>query len=148
MVGADRDLLTDSYFSYFYFIGVVQDSPRTGLGIPVTTKNHVCRTTLQIAEPPFGFEFHERLVPVSCRERLFRHPFARNPAPHPRFYSANRDTTAPATRAYKFLSSTARGRFILLYFRVGIAMMSFRSLLCSHLFTTLSQQIHPDAPIE
>ena len=37
-----------------YFIDVVQDSPRTGLGIPVKTKNPLYRTNTPPAEPPFA----------------------------------------------------------------------------------------------
>ena len=37
------------------FKDVVQDSPRTGLGIPVRTKNPLSRTKTPPTEPPFGF---------------------------------------------------------------------------------------------
>ena len=40
------------------FKNVVQDSPRTGLGIPVKTKNLLFRTNTPPAEPPFGFKLH------------------------------------------------------------------------------------------
>ena len=43
---------------------VVQDSPRTGLGIPVETKNPLSRTKTPPAEPPFGFKLHGCLVPA------------------------------------------------------------------------------------
>ena len=42
------------------FIDVVQDSPRTGLGIPVKTKTPP-------AEPPFGFKLHGWLVLLKSR---------------------------------------------------------------------------------
>ena len=45
------------------FKDVVQDSPRTGLGIPVKIKNALSRTNTPPAEPPFGFELRGRLVP-------------------------------------------------------------------------------------
>ena len=38
-----------------YFEDIVQDSPRTGLGIPVETKHSLSRTNTPPAEPPFGF---------------------------------------------------------------------------------------------
>ena len=38
------------------FKDVVQDSPRTGLGIPVKTKNPLSRTNTMPREPSFGFE--------------------------------------------------------------------------------------------
>ena len=69
------------------FIDVVQDSPRTSLDIPSKTKTPLSRTILPLAGPPFGFKLHERLVLVSSRERLFRHPFS----PHAR--SANSGAT-------------------------------------------------------
>ena len=47
-----------------YFIDVVQDSPRTGLGIPVKTKKLLSRTNIPPAEPPFGFKLHGQLVPA------------------------------------------------------------------------------------
>ena len=34
----------------------VENSPKTGIGIPVKTKNPLCRTNTPPAEPPFGFE--------------------------------------------------------------------------------------------
>ena len=46
------------------FIDVVQDSPRTGLGIPVKIKNPLSRTNTPTAEPPFGFKFRGHLVPA------------------------------------------------------------------------------------
>ena len=46
------------------FIDVVQESPRTGLGIPVKTKSHLSRTRTPPAEPPFGFKLHGWLVPA------------------------------------------------------------------------------------
>ena len=46
------------------FIVVVQDSPRTGLGINVKTKNPLSQTNTPPAEPPFGFEFRGKLVPA------------------------------------------------------------------------------------
>ena len=46
------------------FIDVVQDSPRTGLGIPAKTKNPLSRTKTPPAEPPFGFKLHGWLVPA------------------------------------------------------------------------------------
>ena len=63
------------------FIDVVQDSPRTRLGIPVKTKNPLSRTNTPPAEPRFGFKLHGRLVPAYSHVRLFRHPSARNPYP-------------------------------------------------------------------
>ena len=60
------------------FIDAVQDSPRMRLGIPIKTKNALCRTNTSPAGPPFGFELHGRLVPAYSRVRLFRHPFIRN----------------------------------------------------------------------
>ena len=36
------------------FTDVVQDSPRTGTGIPVKTKKPLSRTSTPPAEPPFG----------------------------------------------------------------------------------------------
>ena len=53
-----------------YFIDVVQDSHRTRLGIPVKTKNALSRTNTPPAGPPFGFEFHGRLVPAYIRVLL------------------------------------------------------------------------------
>ena len=72
-----------------YFIDVVQDSPRTILRIPVKTKKPLSHTILLLMGPPFGFKLHERLVPVLSRERLFRHPFARDLPLRPRVRSAN-----------------------------------------------------------
>ena len=46
------------------FIDVVQDSPRTGLGIPVKTKKSLSHTNTPPAKPPFGFKLHGRLVPA------------------------------------------------------------------------------------
>ena len=46
------------------FIDIVQDSPRTGLGIPVKTKKPLFRTNTPPAEPPFGFKLHGWLVPA------------------------------------------------------------------------------------
>ena len=46
------------------FIDVVQDSPKTGLGIPVETKNPLSRTNTRPMEPPFGFKLHGQLVPA------------------------------------------------------------------------------------
>ena len=40
------------------FIDVVQDSPRTGLGIPVKTKKTLSRTKTPPAEPPFGIKLY------------------------------------------------------------------------------------------
>ena len=71
------------------FICVVQDSPGTGLGIPVKTKKSLFRTMSPFVEPPFGFKLHERLVPVQSRVRLFRRPFAQDPPLRPRTYSLN-----------------------------------------------------------
>ena len=45
-----------------YFIDVVQDSPRAGLGIPVKTKNPLSRTNTPPAEPPFGFKLRGQLI--------------------------------------------------------------------------------------
>ena len=45
-------------------IDIVQDSPRTGLGIPVKTKNPLSRTNTPPMEPPFGFKLRGRLVPA------------------------------------------------------------------------------------
>ena len=44
--------------------GIVQDSPRTGLSIPVKTKNPISRTNTPPAELPFGFKLHGQLVPA------------------------------------------------------------------------------------
>ena len=63
------------------FIDVVQDSPRTRLGIPVKTKNPLPLSNTPPAEQPFCFKLHAPLVPAYRRVRLFRHPNARN---HPR----------------------------------------------------------------
>ena len=46
------------------FIDVVQDSPRTGLGIPVKTKNPLYLSNTPPAEPPFGFKLRGQLVPA------------------------------------------------------------------------------------
>ena len=46
------------------FIDVVQDSPRTGLDIPVKTKIPISRTNTPPAGPPFGFKLHWWLVPA------------------------------------------------------------------------------------
>ena len=59
------------------FIDIVQDSSRTSLGIHVKTKNPLSRIILLVG-PPFGYNLHEWLVPVLSRERLIRHPFARD----------------------------------------------------------------------
>ena len=80
------------------FIDVEQDSPRTSLGIPVKTKKSLSRTTLPLAGPLYGFQLHKRLVPVLNRERLFRHPFARDAPPCLRVCSVN-PGVAPARRA-------------------------------------------------
>ena len=48
------------------FQDVVQDSSRTGLGIPVETKKPLSRTNTPPVEPPFGFKLRGRLVPVRC----------------------------------------------------------------------------------
>ena len=47
-----------------FFKDVVQDSPRTGLGIPVKTKNTLSRTNTPPTESPFGFKLCGRLVPA------------------------------------------------------------------------------------
>ena len=67
------------------FIYVIQDSPGTGLGISVKTKNPLSRTNTPPAEPPFAFKLRGQLVPASSRVRLFRRPFARDP--HPRAHA-------------------------------------------------------------
>ena len=41
------------------FKDVVQDSPRTGLGIPVKNKNPFSQTNTPPAEPLFGFKLHK-----------------------------------------------------------------------------------------
>ena len=46
------------------FIDVVQGSPRTGLGIPVGTKNPLYRTNTPPVGPLFGFELRRQLVPA------------------------------------------------------------------------------------
>ena len=46
------------------FIDVVQDFPRTGLSIPVKTKNPLSRANTPPAEPPFGFKLLGWLVPA------------------------------------------------------------------------------------
>ena len=51
------------------FIDVVQDSPKTSLGIPVKTKNPLSQNILLLTGPPFGFKLHERLVPVLIRDQ-------------------------------------------------------------------------------
>ena len=43
------------------FMDVVQDSPRTGLGIPVKTKKNPLSNQYTIH---FGFKLHGRLVPA------------------------------------------------------------------------------------
>ena len=54
-----------------FFIDVVQDSPRTGLGIPLKPKKPLPRTSTLPTEPPFGFRLHftgiERFLPRSMR---------------------------------------------------------------------------------
>ena len=46
-----------------YFIDVVQDSPRTGLGIPVETKKKTLSPiNTPPAEPAFGFKLRGQLV--------------------------------------------------------------------------------------
>ena len=67
------------------FIDVVQDSPRTGLGIPVKIKKTLSRTNTPPTEPPFGFKLRGQLVPAESRVRLFHRPFARDP--HPRAHA-------------------------------------------------------------
>ena len=42
------------------FMDIVQNSPRTSLGIPVKSKNPLSRTMLPLAGPPFGFKLHKR----------------------------------------------------------------------------------------
>ena len=49
------------------FIDVVQDSPRTGLGISVKTKQLLSCTNTPPAEPPFGFKRHGHLVQAYSR---------------------------------------------------------------------------------
>ena len=44
------------------FIDVVQDPPRTGVGIPVKTKNPLSRTNTPPVEPPFGFKLRGQLL--------------------------------------------------------------------------------------
>ena len=44
------------------FEDVVQDSLRTGLGMPVKTKTPLNRTNTPPVEPPFGFKLRGRLV--------------------------------------------------------------------------------------
>ena len=84
------------------FIDEVQVSPRTGLGIPVKTKKKtLSRTILPLTEPLFGYKLHERLVPVSSYERLFRHPFAGVSPPRRRACSAIRGA-AKARDAWKY----------------------------------------------
>ena len=39
------------------FKDVVQDSPTTGLGIPVKTKKPLYRTNTSTTDPPFGINF-------------------------------------------------------------------------------------------
>ena len=80
------------------FIDLVQDSPRSSLGIPVKSENLLSRTILPLAGPPFGFKLHERLVPLLSHERLFRYPFARDPPPRPCVRLTN-SGAAPARRA-------------------------------------------------
>ena len=46
------------------FIDVVQNSLKTGLGIPVKTKNPLSRTNTPPPEPPFGIKVHGWLVPA------------------------------------------------------------------------------------
>ena len=46
------------------FKDIIQDSPRTGLGIPVKAKKPLSRTNTPPAEPPFGFKLRGRLVPA------------------------------------------------------------------------------------
>ena len=46
------------------FNDVVEDSPKTGLGIPVKTKKPLSGTNAPPVEPPFGFKLRGRLVPA------------------------------------------------------------------------------------
>ena len=46
------------------FKDIVQDSPRTSLGIPVKTKNPLSETNTLLVEPLFGFKLRGRLVPA------------------------------------------------------------------------------------
>ena len=46
------------------FKDIVQDSPKTGLGIPVKTKHPLSRTNILPVELPFGFKLHGWLVPA------------------------------------------------------------------------------------
>ena len=70
-----------------YFIDVVQDSPTTGLGIPVESKKSLYRSITPPTEPPFSFKPRRQLVPTESRVRLFCRPFARDfhPRPHARW---------------------------------------------------------------
>ena len=79
-------------------INIVEDSPKTGLGIPVKTKNPLSRIKLLPTGPFFGFELGERLLPVLSQERLFWCSFARNSPLLPLSCLANRDAP-PARRA-------------------------------------------------
>ena len=45
-----------------YFKDVVQESPRTGLGIPVKTKKPLSRTNTPPTQPLYGFKVRKRLV--------------------------------------------------------------------------------------
>ena len=63
------------------FIDVVQDSPRTRIGIPVKTKDPFFRTNTPPAGPPVCSEVHERLVAAYSRVRLFRPPPQSAPSP-------------------------------------------------------------------
>ena len=65
------------------FIDIVQDSPRTRLGIPIKPKKPLSETNTLLAEPPFDFKLHRRLVPAYSLVRLLRHPFAQNLPPRP-----------------------------------------------------------------
>ena len=113
MAGTSRDISSvmtsaaNDYNTFFFFLfwsggkmaksfkDVVKDSPRTGLGIPVETKNPLSRTKTPPAEPPFGFKLHGWLVPAKSRVRLCRHSFARNS--HPRLHDRLTDPLAAST---------------------------------------------------
>ena len=90
------------------FIDVVHDSPRTGLGIPVKTKNPLFRTNTPPAEPSFGFELRGQLVPAWSRVRLFRHSFARDSYPRPHAHQANRLVAPTRGGIKRFVPRTKR----------------------------------------
>ena len=91
------------------FKDFVQDSPRTGLSIPVKTKNLLFRTNTPPADPTFGFKLHGRLVSAWSRVRLCRHTFTQNPHLRKHARPAKRLTT-PTRGAKKDPSPERHGQ--------------------------------------